>query len=154
MTTILTWNLQHGGGKRVKKIIDTLKRHHDATTIVLTEFRNNKNAAVIQSALADIGFVNQFKTTADPKTNSVLIVSKENFESKTFPELNVHVNRVIKLSNETYSLYGCYFPRGDDKKYVFDFLLKEIKENPNEKIIVTGDINTGKHLIDEKEVIY
>ena len=150
MTTIITWNLRHGGGNRVEKIIDTLQQHSNATTIVLTEFRNNDNAPKMQTALADLGFIHQYTTTADAKKNSVLIASKEKYSSKTFPELGDHSQRVIKVSNNDYSLYGCYFPGNDDKKYVFDFLLKEIKSNPTEKIIITGDINTGKHFIDEK----
>ena len=150
MNIILTWNIRHGGGARVSKIIETLKGHTDATTIILTEFRNNGNAKVIQEALHELGFIYQFKAQTEINKNSVLIVSKENFKYKLFPELTNHSERVVKVYNDNYSIYGCYFPGMDDKKYVFDFLLNEIKENPNEKIIITGDINTGKHYIDEQ----
>ena len=149
MNTIITWNLQHGGGSRLTHIVNTLKQHSDATTFVLTEFKNNSYGKIIQTSLAEIGFVHQFTATNDPALNSVLIASKENFQSKTFPELNEHSQRVIKIYNNSFSLYGCYFPQADLKKYVFDFLLKEIKNNPTEKIIITGDINTGKHYMDE-----
>jgi exonuclease III len=149
MDKIITWNLQHGGGKRVTKIIDVLRQHTDATIFVLTEFHNNENAIKIQSALTDLGFIHQYTTTAAAKDNTVFIASKEKFVAKTFPELDDHSQRVIKISSTDFSLYGCYFPGNDAKKYVFDFLLKEIKNNPTEKIIITGDINTGKHNIDE-----
>ena len=150
MNKILTWNLRHGGGSRVTMIIETLKLHSNATTIILTEFRNNENASIIQSSLSESGFIHQFTTTAEPTKNSVLIASKENFKSKTFPELAEHSQRVIKVFNDNFSIYGCYFPGQDNKKYIFDFLLKEIKQQPTSKIIITGDINTGKHFIDEK----
>lgn len=131
------------------EIIDSLKRHSDTTIFVLTEFRNNENAPKLQASLYEIGYIHQYTATTDTKKNSVLIVSREKFEARTFPELEDHSQRVIKISNHHFSLYGCYFPGNDEKKYVFDFLLKEIKNNPTEKIVITGDINTGKHYIDE-----
>lgn len=146
---IITWNIRHGGGSRVLDIINTLSKHADATTIVLTEFRNNDNAVLIRKALVDFGFINQFTTNAPFNKNSILIVSKENLQSKTFPELNNHSERVIKVYNNNFSIYGCYFPQAEEKKYVFEFLLNEIRNNPDENIIITGDINTGKHYIDE-----
>jgi exonuclease III len=154
MDKIITWNLQHGGGKRVTKIIDVLRQHTDATIFVLTEFRNNDNASKIQSALTDLGFIHQYKIEAGVRKNSVLIAAKENFAAQTFAELGDHSQRVIKISNKRFSLYGCYFPGQDDKKYVFDFLLKEIKNNPTERIIITGDINTGKHYLDQAEATF
>jgi len=154
MQKIITWNLQHGGGKRIVQIIACLKQHTDATIFVLTEFRNNVNAPILQAALREMGYIHQYTATSDVKQNAVLIASKELFQATTFPELGEHAQRVIKISNQHFSLYGCYFPGNDDKKYVFDFLLKEIRNNPTEKIIITGDINTGKHYIDEKAATF
>lgn len=149
MNKIITWNLQHGGGSRIDRIVDVLKQHQNATTFVLTEFKNNTFGTFIQKALSDIGFINQYTTKGGEKENSVLIASTEYFKYKLFPELNNHSQRVIKVYNNNFSVYGCYFPQANEKKHVFDFLLKEIENNPNEKIIITGDINTGKHYLDE-----
>lgn len=150
MDKIITWNIRHGGGTRISEIVKALTKHSNATTIVLTEFRNNENGVVLRKSLENLGFINQFTTDTPPNKNSVLIVSKENFKSKTFPELNNHSERVIKVYNDNFSLYGCYFPLSDEKKHVFEFLLNEIENNPKENIIITGDFNTGKHYIDEK----
>jgi hypothetical protein len=77
--------LRHGGGSRVKKIIDTLKQHSDSTTIVLTELRNNENANIIQSALADMGLF----TSSQRQLNQIIILFllhlKKNLNRKHFP---------------------------------------------------------------------
>ena len=61
MNKIITWNLRQGGGKRVNLILECLKEHSDATTIVLTEFRNNKNAVILEEYLRGLGFIHQYK---------------------------------------------------------------------------------------------
>lgn len=149
MNKILTWNIRHGGGTRIKEILNALSAHKDSQTIILTEYRNNDKTPLLKDTLSQWGFIHQYTIDAEPNKNSVLIVSKEDFKFKTFPELLNHQERVVKVYNDQYSLYGCYFPSLEEKKYVFEFLLKEIKDNPNERIIITGDINTGKHYIDE-----
>jgi len=150
MNKIITWNLRQGGGKRVNLILECLKEHSDATTIVLTEFRNNKNAVILEEYLRGLGFIHQYKPLAEPQLNSVLIVSKDICSAKYFPELGEYSQRVVKVYNNNYSIYGCYFPDKDTKKYLFEFLIGELSDHENEKIIITGDINTGKHYIDEK----
>ena len=43
---IVSLNVRHGGGSRLVSIIDRLKQYN-SDVIVLTEFRNNKNADLI-----------------------------------------------------------------------------------------------------------
>ncbi len=149
MLSILTWNLRHGGGNRIHKITESLGKHSEVDILVLTEFRNNQNGKLIQKFLENLNFKFQYKADTLPTKNSVLIACKEKFEFKVFEELQNHSERVVKIFNHKFTLYGCYFPNGKDKKIVFEFLLNEIKNNSN--IIITGDINTGKHYIDEKK---
>ena len=125
MNKILTWNLQHGGGNRIDRIVDVLKQHQNPTTLVLTEFRNNNNGAIIQRVLIEMGFIYQFKTDADTNKNAVLIASKEDYDFLTFPELNEHAHRVIKVFNSELSIYGCYFPQSEFKKPVFEFCFQK-----------------------------
>lgn len=146
---ITTWNLRHGGGKRIDAIISILQKM-TSDIIVLTEFRNNEFGEKIKTALTSFGYSNLYTTNADAKLNSVLIACKENFETETFSELGEHQQRVIKITTENFTLLGTYFPGNDLKKYVFDFLIKYIQDNPDENIIITGDLNTGKHYIDEQ----
>lgn len=148
--TIGTWNLRHGGGNRAKKILESLEDNKDIDVLILTEFRNNQNKPIFENGLKDQGY--KFLKTLDvePKLNSVLVASKKEFESEEFPGLGIHKQRVIKIKIGQYKIYGCYFPGKDFKKEIFEFLLSEIDKDGIENLIITGDINTGKHFLDEK----
>ena len=147
---ISTWNLRHGGGKRIKEIIQVLSENSETDVFVLTEYRNNSNKEFIKSELNKLGYIYQFNPNSSPKLNSVLIASKMEFDAEIFEILNEHKQRVIKVFNQDFSIYGCYFPLQNLKKEVFEFLLNQIDENNSENIIIVGDFNTGKHYIDEK----
>ncbi len=147
---LATWNLRHGGGKRIKQILETLKENNNIDVLILTEFRNNQNKLTIENELKNQGY--EFIETLDvePKLNSVLIASKREFKSREdFPTLKIHKQRVLKVKIGEYNIYGCYFPGQDLKKEVFEFLLTEIEKNGKENLIITGDINTGKHFLDK-----
>jgi exonuclease III len=147
---ISTWNLRHGGGKRIKDIIRVLSENSETDIFVLTEYRNNSNKKFIKTALNKLGYIYQFNPNSEPKLNSVLIASKSEFNFETFDTLKEHKHRIIKIYNKDFSIYGCYFPLKNLKKEVFEFLLNQVNENKNENIIIVGDFNTGKHFIDEK----
>jgi len=147
---ISTWNLRHGGGKRIKEIVQVLSENSETDIFVLTEYRNNSNKEFVKSELNKLGYIYQFNPNSEPKLNSVLIASKTEFNAETFDTLNEHKQRVIKIFNQDFSIYGCYFPLQNLKKVVFEFLLNQVKENKAENIIIVGDFNTGKHYIDEK----
>lgn len=148
--SILTWNLRHGGGKRISAILDAISDNANADIIVLTEFRNNQNKSTIENGLKEFGYSYIKTLNVEPKLNSVLIASKKEFESQDFPNLREHKQRVIRIDVEGYKIYGCYFPGQNLKKEVFEFLLSEMEDSGIENIIITGDINTGKHYLDEK----
>lgn len=147
---ITTWNLQHGGGKRINSIITSLKENIDTDLFILTEFRNNSGSELIKRELIESGYTCLYTVDCPPTVNSVLIASKTEFSSTSFEELEEHKNRIIKLENSSFTIYGCYFPLNEHKRKVFEFLLNEIDKNTTKNIIITGDYNTGKHFQDEK----
>jgi exodeoxyribonuclease-3 len=149
MTTITTLNLKQGGGSRTRQLIASLQ-HSICDIFVLLEFRQNENGTLIKTALHNLGYIHLYTTNANPQLNSVLIACKQPFQTQTFPELAEHSQRVVKISSSDFTLLATYFPGDESKKHVFDFLIKYIHNHPEEKVIVTGDINTGKHYIDEK----
>ena len=63
--------------------------------------------------------------------------------SEYFEELKEHKQRVIKIKTSNLSIYGCYFPQQKLKKEVFEFLLNQIQNLPNENIIITGDLTVS-----------
>ncbi|MBI9041948.1 endonuclease/exonuclease/phosphatase family protein [Lutibacter sp.] len=146
---ITTWNLKHGGGKRIKEIVRVLSENTDTDIFVFTEYRNNSNKEYLSLKLNELGYVYQYNPKSEPNENSVLVASKIKFKSKIFSNLNSHKHRVIKVFNNEYAIYGCYFPLKNLKKELFEFLMDEVHEN-KENLIIIGDFNTGKHFIDEK----
>ena len=40
---IVTWNIRHGGGKRVKDIVGMIGSYSEVDVFIITEFRNNNN---------------------------------------------------------------------------------------------------------------
>ena len=147
---ISTWNLRHGGGSRIKDIIEVLKDNIQTDILVLTEFRNNSNKEILLSSLEKMGYAFFYMPKSEPKINTVFIATKKNYNVEYFEELKEHKQRVVKIKASNFSIYGCYFPQQKLKKEVFEFLLNQIQIYPNENIIITGDLNTGKHYLDEK----
>ena len=145
-----TWNLRHGGGVRTEKILCSIKVNNKVDVWVLTEYRNNQNREIFEQGLKKQGYLYFQSINVEPKLNSVLIASKIEFKSKTFPNLKEHEQRIIKIEIEKYTIYGCYFPNMNIKKVIFDFLMSEIEKYGTNNLIFTGDFNTGKHYLDEK----
>ena len=53
---ILTWNIRHGGGARVPRILAGLDRHR-LDIAVLTEYRHNSGGEAIRTGLRAMGLV-------------------------------------------------------------------------------------------------
>jgi|SRR5690554_7007250 len=148
--TIGTWNLRHGGGSRINQILNIISENKNIDILVLTEFRNNQNKSIIENELRKQNY--QFIETLEvsSRLNSVLIASKTQFdEVESFQSLDIHYQRILRVKAKGLNIYGCYFPGKNLKKEVFEFLISEIKNKGKENTIITGDINTGKHFIDE-----
>ena len=82
---IVTWNIRHGGGKRVREIINGIKKYSDSEIFILTEFRNNINGGQIKNALSNLGYQEIQTTNSEKKTNSqnpllklIYLMSSEN----------------------------------------------------------------------------
>ena len=83
--------------------------------------------------------------------NSIFMASFEPFNGSIFPELNEHVNKVIRAEFENdLVVYGMYFPQRKKKEVLFKFILERIDHERDKKLLFIGDFNTGKHLIDEE----
>jgi len=148
MTTITTWNIRHGGGSRLQQIIAVLNSYSSSDVLVITEYRPNKNGKAIRAFLEEKGYNHQFATVTEENKNGVLVASTLEFEAKTDDRLAEHSHRVAIAQFEGFTLYGCYFPQQKEKQKVFDYLIEECGKS--NRSIITGDINTGLHYIDEK----
>jgi exonuclease III len=147
---ISTWNIQHGGGKRIKLILDSIAKIN-SDIFVFTEFRNNQNKNSLINGLQKLNYNFFYFPQKTQSQNTVLIASKINLEPTYYnSELTNNSHRVIKVTTPQFEIYGCYFPQKNEKSKIFDFLLKQINKSNDKSVILIGDFNTGKHYIDEE----
>ena len=62
---ILAWNIRHGGGARVPRILAALERHRP-DIVVLTEYRHNPGGEAISAGLDAMGLT--FQAAGDRKS--------------------------------------------------------------------------------------
>lgn len=152
---ILTWNLQHGGGSRIHRIVEALESKQ-ADVIVLSEFRHHWGSLTLRARLNDMGYAMQAAPQAEPRLNTVLIAARQEFEAVTFPGQMVDevmgdfsASVVLAKMASGINVLGCYFPNNERKRPVFDFLLNLPGEYLNQRTLLIGDFNTGRHYEDE-----
>ena len=147
MLKILSWNIQQGGGSRVRGIVRFIQQQK-AQIVVLSEFRNNDAGAFIRQKLIEQKYTYQFVSRSPSDTNSVLIASQIPCNSRLFVEEDwEYSHSVIALDFAAFHLYGVYLPHKKKHK-LFDLLLREMQTK--QPAIIAGDFNTGKNFIDQK----
>jgi exodeoxyribonuclease III len=148
---IIALNIRHGGGKRIRKLVEYLAGFKPEL-VVLTEFRENSNAPIIEQAFRDVGLV--FLASARPRKhsqNSVCMLSSIPIIARTHPELGeANLHRVVSVDLNGFAVHGAYFPGKQEKASVFDFFLKQAASLKDKAQLIIGDLNTGLHLLDER----
>ncbi len=147
MLKVLSWNIQQGGGSRVKPILSFLTKQA-AQIIILSEFRNNKSGAFLRTKLLEQGYQFQFVSLGTSDTNSVLIASQLPCSSTLFRDKKIDFDHsIICVEFEAFKCFGVYLPH-KKKHTLFDILHQEVVgEKPS---IIAGDFNTGINLVDQK----
>ncbi|MGJ8656989.1 MAG: endonuclease/exonuclease/phosphatase family protein [Akkermansiaceae bacterium] len=112
---ILTWNLQHGGGKRIERLTTALLTY-DADVILLNEYRHNKAGSDLREHLTEAGYLYQSAPHAAPRDNIIFAASRIPFESTTFPgqlsdpDLGDFTSRVLLVKIADLNIFGVYMP--------------------------------------------
>lgn len=145
---IVTWNIRHGGGKRIDRLIESIAAH-SPDVLVLTEFRNNPNGDRLRDSLRDLGLNHHTQTISRPSTNTLLIAAKQEFAAQTFPQLCADAHRCTFVRIGDLNVFGLYFPQNRAKEPLFQFLTRLASHFLREPTLLIGDFNTGKHRIDE-----
>lgn len=151
---IVTWNLQHGGGKRIGGIVDAI-RSYSADVLVLSEFRDNPPGEILRGELKEMGYRFQAAPEAEARTNTVLVAAREPFEPVTFPgqmadpNLGDFSTSALLAKFPDLNVFGLYLPGEERKRPVFDFLLNLPAEYLASDSLLIGDFNTGLHYQDE-----
>jgi exodeoxyribonuclease III len=136
---LATLNIQHGGGKRIAPIAEFLQ-DLKSDVLILTEYHLADKD--LSKKLMEFGYQYQVAGSQQAKENSVLIASKESFSTLEASQ------RITSVKLKDFTLFGVYFPQGNEKLPVYEMLKSEIKE-AGTTVLVLGDFNTGIHFMDE-----
>jgi len=133
MFTILSWNIQQGGGSRVNSIVKYILKKKPQL-VVLNEFKNNANGIIIRTKLLQNGYLHQVVSHATSDLNSVLIASKLPGNSLLFSKNELQFPQsMLKLSLEVFDVYGVYFPH-KKKHNCFEVLLDDLQKTDREEL--------------------
>jgi exodeoxyribonuclease III len=146
--SIVSWNIQQGGGSRVSLICSALiEKSYDI--VMLSEFKNNHNGEKIKINLLNAGYKYQAISNAKKDENTVFVASKHACEYKTYAEADPnYTNNIINVKFSAFNLMAVYLPH-KKKHNLFQFIIQETAANLAPTIIV-GDYNTGHNYIDQK----
>lgn len=153
---LLTWNLRHGGGKRVPEIVLSLLSHAP-DIVALTEFHAARGGSV-RGLLADAGLTHQLTSAIDPARNAILLASRvpiapaaSDPDAANFPG---GASRFLDAMLPTLgiALSAVHLPddsRPTDKIASWQFLLSLARKRGDFPWVVIGDLNSGRHGTDE-----
>lgn len=157
---ILSWNIQHGGGKRAPAISRALTSWNPDCA-VLVELRASPASRTIATHLADLGLTHQLDTTRahDPRHNGLLVASR--FPLTPLPMTGIHAELGRWLPVEVHAplpfhLIGMGIPNRETKrKYEFhDATLAALAGMAHVPGVAIGDTNTGLRDIDEESKFF
>jgi exodeoxyribonuclease-3 len=146
MKRIVSWNIQHGGGKRLRQVCEVLSTFN-ADVLVVSEFRANPGGQQLKDHLARSGY-QLSHPKIDPKLNTVLVASRSPIRSAG-PLLGRQElgRRQWCVDFDDLRLCAVYMPLGQDKLLFWQALV-EVAVNANAPQLVIGDFNTGNNQID------
>ncbi|MBV8197357.1 MAG: hypothetical protein JO263_04430 [Candidatus Eremiobacteraeota bacterium] len=149
MLTILTINLRAGGNATTIPQIVGRASQRDASTIVFSEYRDNRAGALLRAEAERKGFGYQAATPAK-RGNGVLIASEAPFRAIENPfglADDEYPNAVLEAVFPEMDLYGVYLP-GQDRKRPHLRCLIALAERYNDaggSAICVGDFNSGRN---------
>jgi exonuclease III len=146
---LLAWNIRHGGGRRLPRVVETIARHA-ADVAVLCEYRLTTGAA-LRAALADRGY--RHATDVEPPTgrNGVLIASRAPLGSARLLSRRVEEpHRLVRTELACgLQLVGVYMPNLLRKVPYWEAVLRAARRSRGQRALFIGDFNTTRHFIDE-----
>jgi len=145
---LLVWNIRHGGGSRLTRIVEALARH-DAGIVVLCEYRRSTGAALRQ-ALKGLGY-GQATTTEPPQgRNGVLIAARRPFRQRGVLSGRVpDPYRMLDVEFEELRLTGVYLPNLLRKVPYWEAIVRSAARRRGRAALFVGDFNTTRHYVDE-----
>ena len=152
--TILSWNIQHGGGTRIARIVEEITAH-DPDVIALTEFRTRPGEA-LSAALLDRGWPHVESTNPTGNQNGIAVLSRKPMrrtrQCPVSPENGVRWLDIDlpELGFGICVLHIMAAGRMEEVKTRFwDAVIGAAQARLNEPFLFIGEWNTGAHRVDE-----
>ena len=157
---LLIWNIQHGVGARIARIVEEIAAH-DADMIALTEFRARPGIALC-AELRDRGWPQVESTNPTGNVNGIAVFSRAPMR-RTRPCPAPSGNQVrwldVDLPDYGFGVGVLHImaagsskphPMNLAKARFWDTVLDAAEARFHEPFLFVGDWNTGAHRVDEK----
>lgn len=162
--TLLTWNIRHGGGARLGRIVEEIAAY-DPDVVALTEYRARPGRELC-AAMRERGW--RFSETTDPgdNENGIAVFSRAPVERRRpCPAAPEHRLRWLDIDLPEYGLGVAVLhipaagsskthPLNLSKVRYWDAVLRVAEARLAEPFLLVGDWNTGAHHVDEKGKTY
>ena len=153
---IISWNIRHGGGKRIGQIIDQLQAWN-ADVVALSEFRGSPPSQSIAQALKKSGLVHQVSTTdpQSPTSNRLALCSRVPIRIHPVEGVLAEDGRLLHVTlgdRIPLDIIVLHVPNRDEgDKYGFhSAVVDKFQSLAAKNVIALGDTNTGVPGIDEQ----
>jgi exonuclease III len=157
---LLTWNIRHGGGSRIPRIVEEIAAH-DPDVIALTEFRVTPGVA-LRDGLAGRGWPHVETTNPAGNTNGIAVFSRTPMRRARpcpappgqgvrwldidLPEHGFAVGVLHIMAAGSSKTH----PMNLAKARFWRAVLGAAEARLDERFLLVGDWNTGAHRLDEK----
>lgn len=152
---LVTWNIRHGGSNVLG--IARAIAGFDADVVVLPEFQASKGESLLQE-VAKRGLPYHQVDCSRPQSNGVAVVARHPLSAGSLkgPSTVPHRWQHVQIEALGIELIGIYLHGGDEhnetpeeKQDFWDEILKAAQDLRATPAVIAGDLNTGKHNLDE-----
>ncbi|MHB8970038.1 MAG: exonuclease/endonuclease/phosphatase family protein [Pirellulaceae bacterium] len=153
---LVSWNICHGGGKRVPQIIEQL-RVWNADTVGLAEFRGTVPSQAIASELVDMGLTHQHSTVDvnSPNIDRLLLASRRPLavhEPNGMPDRGRWIHATLD-GDFPLSFVLLWVPNRDKTGIKYQFhnaTVASLRTLAGNAVLAFGDTNTGAPGMDDE----
>jgi exonuclease III len=157
---LLVWNIRHGGGKRLDRIVEEIAAY-DADVVALTEYRAGPGR-ILCTAMREHGWTRAETTDPRANENGIAVLARVPMQRRRrCPAAPEHRLRWldIDLPEHGFGIAVLHVPAAGSnrthplnlsKARFWETILRAAAARLHEPFLLAGDWNTGAHHVDEK----
>jgi exodeoxyribonuclease-3 len=150
---LVAWNIRQGGGSRLPRIADALKRQ-DADILVLSEYRGGPAAPRLWAALHALGYRHATTLVPPRNRNGVLVAARCPFSERGAVDMGLaEPYRMVSVDFAAFRLNGIYMPNLLAKVPYWEALIAALSSQSATHALAIGDFNTCRAYLDEAGAI-